>query len=192
VQSSARPGNARGNALSTNAAQPRVRLITQYSSTDDGSTVAVRVPLAPLVGAGGAGQAAALATQHVRASFAPRSFELEVLSDGGAPHLLRVSLLPGELHPEVSASLRTLAPSKRPHLALWHPPGMPAPRGRHWRGRGRRAMPRQGIARGALGCAEGGSRRRAPRGDGARFAGAAPHTCDTCAQLALLARAPGD
>jgi hypothetical protein len=110
VQSSARPGNARGNALSTNAVQPRARLITQYSSSDDGSTVTVRVPLAPLVGAGGVVQAAALATQHVRASFKPRSFELEVLSDGGVPHLLRVSQLPGELEPEVSASLRTPAP----------------------------------------------------------------------------------
>ena len=109
VQSILRPGNARGNALSTNAAQPRVLPVSQYTWTDDGSAVAVRVPQAPLAGTGAPGKEAASATQRVRASFAPRSFELEVLNDGGVPYQLRVSQLPGSLDPEASATLGALS-----------------------------------------------------------------------------------
>ena len=79
--------------------------VTQYSWADEGAAVAVRVPLAPLVGSGAAGKAAALAAQRVRAAFAPRSFELEVSNDDGVPHQLRVSQLPGSLDPEASAPL---------------------------------------------------------------------------------------
>ena len=109
-----RPGNARGNALSTNAAQPRVLPVSQYSWTDEGAAVAVRVPLAPLVGTGAPGGAAAAAVaQHVRAAFAPRSFELEVGHDGGVPYQLRISQLPGSLDPEASASLGALSRRRR-------------------------------------------------------------------------------
>ena len=104
-----RPGNARGNALSTNAAQPRVLQVSQYTWLDEGSAVAVRVPLAPLAGTVAPGKAAVSAAQHVRAAFAPRSFELEVANDGGVPYQLRVSQLPGSLHPEASATLGALS-----------------------------------------------------------------------------------
>jgi len=109
VQSMTRPGNARGNALSTNAAKPRVLPVAKYSWTDEGAAVTVRVPLAPLTGAGAPAAAAALAAQSVRAAFAPRSFELEVANEGGVPYQLRVAQLPGGLAPEVSASLGALA-----------------------------------------------------------------------------------
>ena len=83
--------------------------VSQYSWTDEGSAVAVRVPLAPLAGAGTQGKEAASAAQHVRASFAPRSFELEVVKDGGVPYHLRVSQLQGSLDPEASATLGVLS-----------------------------------------------------------------------------------
>ena len=90
-----------------------MRPVTQYSWVDEGSAVAVRVPLAPLVGAGAAGKAPPRAAQSVRASLASRSVELEVTNENGVPFQLRVSQLPGGLDPEVSATLGALAARRR-------------------------------------------------------------------------------
>ena len=69
----------------------------------------VRVPLAPLAGTVVRGKVAASAAQHVRALFAPRSFELEVVNNGGSPYELRVSQLPGSLCSEASVTLGALS-----------------------------------------------------------------------------------
>jgi hypothetical protein len=111
IQLSSRPGNARGNGLSTNAAPPRAWPITQYTWADEGAAASVRVPLAPLAAGGTLAKGALPVAQRVRAAFAERSFELEVTDEAGSLYRLRVAELPGGgLEPQArAASVHALA-----------------------------------------------------------------------------------
>jgi hypothetical protein len=92
-----RPGNARGNGLSTNAAAPRAWPITEYSWSDGSAAASVRVPLAPLAAGGAHAKGSQPVAERVRASFSERGFELEVTDETERLYRLRVSELPGGL-----------------------------------------------------------------------------------------------
>jgi hypothetical protein len=101
IQHSARPGNARGNGLSTNAAAPRAWPITEYIWADGDTAASVRVPLAPLTAGGAHTKGTQPVAQHVRASFSERGFELEVTDETERLYRLRMSELPGSLDLQV-------------------------------------------------------------------------------------------
>jgi hypothetical protein len=101
IQHSARPGNARGNGLSTNAAAPRAWPITEYTWADGVTAASVRVPLAPLTAGGAHTKGSQPVAQRVRASFSERGFELEVTDETERLYRLRMSELPGSLDLQV-------------------------------------------------------------------------------------------
>ena len=101
IQHSARPGNARGNGLSTNAAAPRAWPITEYTWADGDTAASVRVPLAPLTAGGAHTKGSQPVAQRVRASFSERGFELEVTDETERLYRLRMSELPGSLDLQV-------------------------------------------------------------------------------------------
>jgi hypothetical protein len=92
VQASTRPGNGRGNALSTNAPPPSELLLSDYSWADEGAAVYVRVPLR--IAAPGRGSAGRLAADSVVVTFAADAFDLRIHDDGGRLHRLLVKELP--------------------------------------------------------------------------------------------------
>ena len=133
VQQRARPGNARGNALSTNAPPPRAWPITEYTWFDEGAAATVRVPLAPLsVGTTASKEPAAL---RVHASFAARSFDLEVTDVSGRLHHLRFAELPGALDPQARSVLWPRLFVRSPDAGSKCAAGLPPPRRRRRRGR---------------------------------------------------------
>lgn len=98
IQCLARPGNARGNALSTNAQPVHERPLTQFSWADEGAHVAVSVPLGSLAGTAAQGGGVAV---EARCAFTPTSFDLLLVGQGGELHRLRVTDLPcGGLSPQ--------------------------------------------------------------------------------------------
>lgn len=102
--SQSRPGNARGNALSTNAEASRWTLLAGHSWSDDGAAVSVRVPLAQLK--------AQQASPSVRASFEAHAFTLAAEAPDGQLHQLRVLQLPaGGVDPQARPARRDTRPS---------------------------------------------------------------------------------
>ena len=86
IQAISRPGNARGNGLSTNRTPPAELPITEYTWTDEGPTVTVTVPLT---------RAADATPERVSCTFEQASFNLGVTcANGSKLRRLRVDRLP--------------------------------------------------------------------------------------------------
>jgi len=101
--SQSRPGNARGNALSTNAVASRWTQLTGHSWADDGGVVVVRVPLAQLL--------LQQAPPSVRATFEAHGFTIAAEGPDGKLHQLRVTQLPaGGVDPQARPSASALEP----------------------------------------------------------------------------------
>jgi hypothetical protein len=139
VQASpSRPGNARGNALSTNEAAAAELQLAAFSWQDEGATVSVAVPLRlPAARCSGRQKGTPLLVETVSAAFSQAAFDLRVQDESGKTHRLCVRELPhGGLKPQARGGLASTdcplsthfanRPSERRRLP---PPGVPPSRG---------------------------------------------------------------
>lgn len=107
IRAAPRPGNARGNALGTNAAPPSELALTGHSWADQGGWVTVTVPLPrphPTRSGGGshpqpAPSPAASAPHRVSASFWEDGFSVTAVDGAGQAHALRFERLGGAIDP---------------------------------------------------------------------------------------------
>ena len=97
---SGRPGNARGNALSTNAVPDAELSLTKYSWVDEGGLVTVTVPL---IASGD--NKRRLRADSVTASFGTSYFDMRFHDERGCVHRLHVGDLPCDgLLPQVTTN----------------------------------------------------------------------------------------